>query len=411
MLGEFLHNLAHIFVDMAPYMLLSMLIVGLINTYIRPRFIARSLGGANLGSVLKGGVLGIPLMLCSCGVVPTALELKRDGASEGAVVSFLTATPQTGLSSIIATYGLLGPLMAVFRPLAAFITGVISGQLTNAYLRRHPVAAPPQLPADEEGCPACHDEDCHCHHHQQHHHELGEEGRKSFKNVFAYPFGPFLDDISLSFVVGIVLAAVLSTFLPYDSLSSYGITTGLPAILLMLVISLPIYVCSISSIPVALTLLASGISPGAAFVFLFAGPATNIASIALIVKQLGKRVTAIFVAGIAVMALLFGLLFEWIYPLLPAFATELIHGGNTHAEHDLGWFSYLLAAVFAVLLLISLIRRARYSWQRRCEKRADAKRHHGHRHEHAAHAGCGEHHEHDGHDKCCCHHEHQPPQH
>ena len=369
MLGEFFHNLVHIFVDMAPYMMLSMLVVGLINTYVRPRFIARSLGKDSVGSVLKGGVLGIPLILCSCGVVPTALELKRNGASDGAVVSFLAATPQTGLSSIIATYGMLGPFMAVFRPLAAFLTGVVSGIATNLWGRRHPLpVAETAMAEDDDNCPACHDEDCHCHHHEQHHHEAG--GKKSFKNVFTYPFGPFLDDISLSFVVGIVLAAVLSTFLPYYSLSQYGITNGLPAILLMLVISLPIYICSISSIPVALTLLASGISPGAAFVFLFAGPATNVASIALIVKQLGKRVTAIFVASIAVMSVVFGLLYDWLYTLLPPAATQLIHGGDTHADHDLGWFSYVLAIIFAVLLLWSLIRRARFSWHRHQEKKA-----------------------------------------
>ena len=367
MIGEFFHNLVHIFVDMAPYMMLSMLFVGLINTYVRPRFVARSLGANTLGSVLKGGVLGVPLMLCSCGVVPTALELKRSGASDGAIVSFLASTPQTGIGSIVATYGMLGPFMAVYRPVAAFLTGMVSGVATNLLRHRHPAPAV-QPVADDDSCPVCHDEQCQCHHHQHHHHhdETGE--KKKFTNIFTYPFGPFLDDISVHFIVGILLAAVLSTFIPYDSLSQYGISNGLPAILLMLVISLPIYICSISSIPVALTLVAGGLSPGAAFVFLFAGPATNVASIALMVKQLGKKVTALFVACIAVMSVVFGLLYDWLYTLLPAAATQLIHGGDTHAEHGGGWFAYALAIIFALLLLCSLVRRALWAWHRHQEK-------------------------------------------
>ena len=368
MIGEFFHNLVHIFVDMAPYMMLSMLFVGLINTYVHPRFVARSLGANTLGSVLKGSVLGVPLMLCSCGVVPTALELKRSGASDGAVVSFLASTPQTGIGSIIATYGMLGPFMAVYRPVAAFLTGVVSGTATNLLRCRHPAPAVQPAVDEDDSCPVCHDEQCQCHHHQHHHHHEETGERKKFTNIFTYPFGPFLDDISVHFIVGILLAAVLSTFIPYDSLSQYGISNGLPAILLMLVISLPIYICSISSIPVALTLVAGGLSPGAAFVFLFAGPATNVASIALMVKQLGKKVTVLFVACIAVMSVVFGLLYDWLYTLLPAAATQLIHGGDTHAEHGGGWFAYALAIIFALLLLCSLVRRALWAWRRHQQK-------------------------------------------
>ncbi len=353
-IGDFFYEFLHIFIDMAPFMVLGLLFVGILNTYIKKEWISRFVGKDNFASVVKASVIGIPLPLCSCGVVPTALEMKKNGAGNGAVVSFLTSTPQTGIEVLIATYGLLGPFIAIYRAVAAFITGIISGAVTNIFCRKD----------HQEGVgDICCDENCTC---REHEHHGQAEPKKSFSNIFSYPFITFLDEISVHLLIGLALAAAINAFVPVDFFVEHGFSSGLPAMLLMLVISLPMYLCSTSSIPIALTLIAKGISPGAAFVFLFVGPATNIASLMVMAKSLGKKVTIIYLVVIAVMAIIFGL-------VLDLFGETIFHYGGDLAEagHHHAWYTDALAVAFGVALLWSLLRRAMRRIRRKQQTKAE----------------------------------------
>lgn len=355
MLGDFFDQLLHIFIDMAPFMVLGLLFVGILNTYIKKEWITRFVGKDNFASVIKASVIGIPLPLCSCGVVPTALEMKKGGAGNGAVVSFLTSTPQTGIEVLVATYGMLGPFIAIYRAIAAFITGIIGGAVTNILGRNDTQKL--EIPTHH-----CQDENCSCHEHAQPVHQCEDENcacheqaaldKKKFSNVFTYPFISFLDEISFHLLIGLVLAAAINAFVPVDFFVSHGFDSGILAMLLMLVISLPMYLCSTSAIPIALTLIAKGISPGAAFVFLFVGPATNIASLVVLAKSLGKKVTIIYIVVVAVMAIIFGLGLDLLGESIFHYGGNLDEAGHNHA-----WYTDVLAIIFGVLLIWSLARK------------------------------------------------------
>ena len=120
-----------LFLRMSPYLLFGFLFAGLLHVFISLGAIARHLGKRNLASIAKSVVLGIPLPLCSCGVIPAAVLLKKKGASRGSVISFLISTPITGVDSIFATYALLGPLFAIYRVFSSALTALVAGVLAN----------------------------------------------------------------------------------------------------------------------------------------------------------------------------------------------------------------------------------------------------------------------------------------
>jgi hypothetical protein len=308
--------------------------------------VARHLGGGGLASVVKAAVLGVPLPLCSCGVVPTALSLRKSKASDGATVSFLISTPQTGIDSIVATYGMLGPVFAVFRPLAAFVMGIVGGAVTT--LLGGATAQPAhgrRRPGDGgEACAVCLESGEHAH-----------GVREKAAAMCRYAFGEFLDDISPQLVTGIAISGLISFFLPPDFFGRY-VDNEFAAMALMIVGGIPLYVCATASIPIAAALMMKGLSPGAAFVFLAVGPATNATTVTLIASVMGRKTVAVYLSVISVLSVAAGLALNAVFSLLGPGAGPVRQVLPCHDAAP-GPFSLALAAVFAVLLAFSLARR------------------------------------------------------
>lgn len=268
--------------EMAPYLLLGFLIAGVLHVYVPQRFYARYLSADNRWSVLWAALLGVPLPLCSCGVIPTAIGLRNEKASKGAIASFLIATPQTGIDSILATFSLMGLGFAIVRPVAALITGVCGGLLVNRLIRHDNFS--------DDATATC----------------AVEQGSKPWR-VLKYAYYDMIRDIGLRLLVGLVVAALIQVAVPDDFFLSFG-SEPLLQMLVILAIAVPMYICSTGSIPVAAALMMKGLSPGAALVMLMAGPAVNLASILVVHKSMGRRFTAIYLATIVGFSVLFGLL-------------------------------------------------------------------------------------------------------
>ena len=279
---HFLLSLLNVVCEMAPYLLLGFFIAGVLHVFVPQRFYARYLSRNNKLSVVWAALLGIPLPLCSCGVIPTAIGLKNEKASKGAIASFLIATPQTGIDSILATFSLMGLGFAIIRPTAALITGVCGGLLVNRLLRDDDVV-------DIDSC-SC----------------QTEQGNKVWR-VLKYAYYDMLRDIGLRLIIGLVVAALIQVAVPDEFFLQFG-SQPLLQMLVLLVIAIPMYICSTGSIPVAAALMVKGLSPGAALVMLMAGPAVNLASILVVHKSMGRRFTSIYLMTIVAFAILFGLL-------------------------------------------------------------------------------------------------------
>ena len=267
---------------MAPYLLLGFLIAGVLHVFVPRNFYANYLSSNNKLSVLWAALLGIPLPLCSCGVIPTAIGLKNEKASKGAIASFLIATPQTGIDSILATFSLMGLGFAIIRPTAALITGICGGLLVNRLVHESDI--------NDYATSSC----------------QVETGNRLWR-VLKYAFYDMLRDIGLRLLIGLVVAALIQVAVPDEFFLSFG-NQPLLQMLVILVIAVPMYICSTGSIPVAAALMMKGLSPGAALVMLMAGPAVNLASILVIHKTLGRRFTSIYLMTIVGFAVLFGVL-------------------------------------------------------------------------------------------------------
>lgn len=342
----YLRELYSVFMSMAPYFFFGLTIAGILHVFISRALIARHLQKDSFSSVVKAALFGVPLPLCSCGVVPAALSLRRSRASEGATVAFLITTPQTGADSIVATYGLLGPVFAVFVPFAALVSGIVGGLMTLVWPGKGGQRKQNGSDAQSE-CAICFEKG-------EHRHSFTEK----IRTMARYAYREFFDDISVRLLFGIALSAAISLAVPDDFFSRY-LTNGFLSMLVMIAVGVPLYVCATASIPIALALIDKGLSPGAALVFLTVGPATNAASITLIASTMGRRVVVIYLGVMTVMALLNGtilnLIFKAVDAPLPGMAH--LHAGHLHGRPSL--FPTLLSAGFALIFVSSLYRRGR----------------------------------------------------
>ena len=331
----------YLFLGMAPYLMLGLLFVGLLNLFITKDMIAKHIGDNSFASVFKAALFGIPLPLCSCGVIPTSIYMAKNGASKPAVVSFLTATPQTGIDSILATYGMMGPVIAVFRPFAALLMGIVNGIAVRIFNFKEAEVKPDNKISLDS-------------------YTLAANPKKNFqyyyKKMVEYPFIEFLDDISSQFIVGLFIAGIITYSIPEDFFSGSIVSQGLLGMLVLIVISIPMYVCATASIPIAVSLMLKGFSPGVAFVFLAAGPATNAASLSMIAKVLGKKTTAAYVLMIAFLSIMFGLLLDWIFSLLDIDPLSQISAGAHQMQH-FSPFQWIVSGIFLILLMMSVYRR------------------------------------------------------
>jgi uncharacterized membrane protein YraQ (UPF0718 family) len=302
----FLTHLMDLYLDAAPWLLLGLVAAGLLKAWIPEQSLSRWLSGRGWRPLVKAALLGAPLPLCSCGVLPAAIGLRRAGASRGATVAFLIATPETGPDSVLVSYSLLGPFMAVVRPLAAVASAVATGWLVA-------LAPPPRrsvaIPMRAEVTAAC---GC----------DTGCCASAAPPPSFAartmaglrYAMTDIVDDIALWLAAGLVAAALVATLVPPFAMQAWG--SGIPAMLLMLAIGIPMYICATASTPIAAGLLLAGVSPGTVLVFLLAGPATNVATIAMVRRELGTRALAAYLGGIGLSSVLLGLAVDALVPLL-----------------------------------------------------------------------------------------------
>jgi uncharacterized membrane protein YraQ (UPF0718 family) len=279
--------------EMAPYLLFGFLVAGILSVFISPERVERYFGGRGLWPVVKASLLGVPLPLCSCGVIPVAASLRRHGAGRAATVSFLLSTPQTGVDSIMVTLSLLGPVFAVFRPLAAFATGVFGGWLADAFDR--------EGDARPGGAGDCAEDCC-----------VPVPGRGRIVSALRHGFVVLPRDIARPMLAGLLVAGAISAAVPDDFFAG-TLGSGILAMLGMMALSMPLYVCATASVPIAAALILKGVSPGVALVFLVAGPGTNAAAIATIWKMMGARTTAIYLGTVAAASLASGLLLDGIF--------------------------------------------------------------------------------------------------
>jgi len=287
--------------EMSPYLLFGFAVAGLLSVVISAEIVERHLGGRGLVPVLKAALFGVPLPLCSCGVIPVAMSLRRHGATRGATTSFLLSTPQTGVDSIMVTFSLLGWVFAVFRPLVALVTGLVGGSVVTMFGANG---------AGEEAAePACQDACC-----------TDDTTRGKFRHAVRYAFVTLPRDIAKPLLVGLALVGVISTFVPEDFFAG-ALGTGIGGMFIMLLLGIPVYVCATASVPIAVALIAKGVSPGAALVFLMTGPATNAATIAVIWRMMGRRTMTVYLATVAVGALAAGFILDYVFEVTGTVAT------------------------------------------------------------------------------------------
>lgn len=295
-------ELWNVLLDMAPYLLLGFLVAGLISVFLSPGTVERHLGGRGFWPVVKASLLGLPLPLCSCGVIPVAASLRKHGASRGATVAFLISTPQTGAENIAITYSLLGGIFAIFTPIATFLSGLACGTLVDLTDHDQPTHGHANK-SDQAGC-----SDACC--------APATAQTSRLRRIWEFGFVTLPRDLVKPLAIGLVIAAFISAFVPTGFFgTAFGgvLGTGVLGILVMMVLGIPVYVCATASIPLAWALMAKGVSPGAAFAFLLVGPATNAATIAMIWRVMGKRTAMVYLGTMMACALGGGLLLDGLF--------------------------------------------------------------------------------------------------
>ncbi len=297
----------HLLLEASVYILFGMLVGGLLKVFLSPSFVADHLGKGKFSSVIKAALFGIPIPLCSCGVLPAAASLKRQGANNGATTAFLISTPESGVDSMAITYALLDPIMTVARPVSAFITAVAAGISENLL---HTQKEEDWEKVIDLSCPidnCCDGNECPPEEHAKHH-SFSEKLWSGLKFAVDDLWG----DLAGWFFAGLLLAGVIASLIPEELMTHY-LGGGLNSMLIMLLVGIPMYICATASTPVAAALILKGVSPGAALVFLLVGPATNITSLSVLFGLLGKRATAIYLATLSLFAVLSGLVLDVIY--------------------------------------------------------------------------------------------------
>lgn len=381
-LQRYLHATAGFLTESAPFLLVGFAIAGLLKAWVPAEWVAERLGAERLRSVFLAALYGLPIPLCSCSVIPTATALRRSGASRGATTSFLVSTPETGVDSISVTWALMDPLMTVLRPLVAFATAVSAGAAVMLFggperegasaetaestetarlegesasccgTEPEPEPAPSCCSAPEpEPAPSC----CSTSPPER---PAGSRFMSRVREGLAYATGKLLDDLAPWLLIGFLVSGLVATIVPDDLFASEAGAGGVVPMLLMLLVGTPLYVCATASTPIAAALVAKGLSPGAALVFLLVGPATNVTTMLVVLRLFGRRVLGIYLASVALVALAAGLgvdrLYAWSGVDLAAKVQATVH------DHD-GPFAWVAAAVLIGLILRSLWRTGAWS--------------------------------------------------
>ena len=333
---SFGRELFFILTEMAPYLMLGFIFAGLLHLLFPKKRVRKYMGQNNFKSIFNASLLGVPLPLCSCGVIPTGISFYKHGASKASTISFLISTPQTGVDSIFVTYSMLGLPLAIIRPIVAFVTGLFGGLITK---KIDPEKAETVLQSNENGD------------------ELPKGLLPKIKEMFRYSFIDFLQDISNWLIIGLLMAALISVIVPDDFFAD-KIPNDFLGMLAILVISVPVYICATASVPVAAVLMLKGLSPGAALVFLMAGPATNAATITMIGKVLGKKSLIGYLGAIITGALLSGLIIDYFLPAEWFRVSEHFgHLGHDHSQMLPVWLKTGSAIILTLLIINGYIQK------------------------------------------------------
>ncbi len=393
---DLITNFWQLFVLSAPWLMLGLAIAGLLNVYLPANFLHRHLGKEGLWTTVKAALIGAPMPLCSCGVIPAAVGLRRAGASKSATTSFLVSTPETGVDSVSVSYVLLGPFMAVIRPIAAICSAITAGLLVgkeselplknsaqalsqeqssccSSQKRSDNSTSEAQTSVLSSCCQSDIKDDIATDQSDQPIHTMEPnsscctpkvEAEKSnccsakvtpepvetavakLKRALHFSATKLLSDTAVWLLIGLFFAALVQTYVPASYLSQWG--SGLLAMTVMVLVSIPMYICATASTPIAAGLLLAGVSPGAVLVFMLAGPATNIATLGVVGKELGRRAIVAYLSGVIGVALLFGFLTDF---LVHTYAIEVIPLGGHHDEVLPQWLSQGCAIVLTLLLL------------------------------------------------------------
>ena len=345
LLSEFFSNFLILSNEASPWLLLGLVIAGLMKAWGPTQILSRHLGSGN-SAIIKAALIGAPLPLCSCGVIPVATELRRSGASAPATASFLVATPETGVDSISVSYALLGPVFAIYRPITAILSAIVTGLLVTkaTVVTDHQQAETSCCQSErevEKAKPSC----------------CETSAKKQSSSVInktivglRYASTQLIDDLVIWLLIGLIFATLVRTFVPISFLLSYG--SGLPAMLLMIAISIPMYICATASTPIAAGFILAGLSPGTALVFMMAGPATNISTLGVIKKEMGKSVLSHYLLGISSCAIAFGLLLDWTISYFSINISQQMQ----HSHEILPYWLGLTCTVIIVILAIKPIR-------------------------------------------------------
>lgn len=314
----------------SPYLLLGFLIAGILHGVVNDKFIQKNLLGNSFTNIIKASLIGIPLPLCSCGVIPVAISLYKKGASKASTASFLISTPQTGIDSIMMTYGMFLPILPVFiiiRPIAALIAGLFGGILIKIFDDTNL--------ADLEEC---------------------KHEKKTLKEMFEYGLITLPQDIAKPLLIGILLASLIAIRPPDELFRIFVSYGGVGELMIVLILSIPLYVCATASIPLAVSLVATGtISIGGSLIFLMAGPVTNLATISTIYNILGKKFTTLYLVSVTSVAFLFGYGINYYYPTLNSSIDwhQLMHTG---AHEHVGLFTYSCSIIILIILFNALFK-------------------------------------------------------
>ena len=339
---DFLHSLWGYLTLSSPYLLLGLFLSGVVHNFVNVNFVKRHLK-KGVGSVVKAALFGIPLPLCSCAVIPTAIMLRKNGAGNGATSSFLISTPESGVDSIAMTYAMMDIPMTIMRPIAAFFSSVGAG---IAQLAFNSYELPPDaIPEEKKGC---------CK-------KIGAAPVSKVRQVLRFSFVSLIDDISLWLGIGLFLGAIINWLVPADGFSGM---TGFGGRMALLGVGIPFYICASATTPIAASLILKGMSPGMALIILLVGPATNVSNIMVVQKYIGKKGVVINIISIALVALLFSYIVDFFYYYL-AWPQDFNIGHVHHHAKGSSWIEVLSAIILTALIVKGIVvTQIRPLWQK-----------------------------------------------
>lgn len=335
---SFINNFVYLLGEMAPYLLFGFLIAGVLSQVIPTTWVQKHLAGKGYSPIVKSAMIGVPLPLCSCGVIPVMTSLRKQGANVPSMLSFILSTPQTGVDSILATYALLGLPMAIYRPFIALVTALVGGSIYYVLNKKEVEQEFNELNNGEK---------------VNENRSTDNDLKRNYFNIFSetlhYGFITLPREIARTLIFGILIASIITTFIPPGIITNF-LNIGILQIFIAILVGIPIYVCATASIPVALSLIYLGATPGSALAFLIAGPATNIATILIVKQFLGKKAVIIYILTMIFSALFFGITFDYIVNYFPSMNIPSI----SYIQHPHELF-YSPIKVISLFLFVSVL--------------------------------------------------------